>query len=39
MNMTANPEPDRAQNEKFTDKARSMFEKWTGKKVPAKFSN
>lgn len=22
-----------AQNEKFTDKARGMFEKWTGKKV------
>ena len=28
-----------AQNEKFTDKARAMFEKYTGKKVPAKFSN
>jgi hypothetical protein len=29
----------RKQNEKITDKLRSMFEKATGKKVPAKFSN
>ena len=29
----------RKQNEKITDKLRSMFEKATGKKVPSKFSN
>lgn len=29
----------RAQNEKFTDKLRGMIEKFTGKKVPEKFSN
>ena len=29
----------RAQNEKFTDKARALFEKWTGKKLPSKVSN
>ena len=33
VNMSA------AQNEKWTDKIRMMIEKWTGKKVPAKFSN
>ncbi|KAK5108639.1 hypothetical protein LTR62_008130 [Meristemomyces frigidus] len=29
----------RGTNEKITDKLRGMFEKATGKKVPAKFSN
>jgi len=33
------PQKYRAQNEKFTDKLRGMFEKYTGKKAPAKFSN
>ena len=33
------PQRYRAQNEKFTDKLRCMFEKYTGKKAPAKFSN
>jgi len=33
------PQRYRAQNEKFTDKLRGMFEKYTGKKAPAKFSN
>ncbi|KAK3677239.1 hypothetical protein LTR78_002777 [Recurvomyces mirabilis] len=29
----------RGTNEKITDKLRGMFEKFTGKKVPAKVSN
>ncbi|KZF24693.1 hypothetical protein L228DRAFT_267005 [Xylona heveae TC161] len=30
---------DRSTNEKITDGARGVFEKFTGKKVPEKFSN
>ncbi|TKA62449.1 hypothetical protein B0A49_07529 [Cryomyces minteri] len=37
--MPTDPTKKRAMNEKITDGARSMFEKFTGKKVPAKFSN
>ncbi|KAK5126288.1 hypothetical protein LTR85_010524 [Meristemomyces frigidus] len=33
------PAKYRAQNEKWSDKARALFEKWTGKKVPEKYSN
>ncbi|KAI9712877.1 MAG: hypothetical protein M1812_006746 [Candelaria pacifica] len=33
------PNKNRAMNEKITDKIRSVFEKMTGKKVPAKVSN
>jgi len=33
------PAKERSTNEKVTDKARGMFEKATGKDVPAKFSN
>ncbi|KAF2794973.1 hypothetical protein K505DRAFT_324367, partial [Melanomma pulvis-pyrius CBS 109.77] len=35
----ANPDKHRKINEKITDGARGLFEKFTGKKVPAKFSN
>ncbi|MCJ1292464.1 hypothetical protein MMC34_004015 [Xylographa carneopallida] len=33
------PSRNRAMNEKITDAIRNFFEKITGKKVPAKFSN
>ncbi|KAI9926016.1 hypothetical protein ASPWEDRAFT_107397 [Aspergillus wentii DTO 134E9] len=33
------PEKMRGTNEKITDGAREQFEKFTGKKVPEKFSN
>ncbi|MCJ1386765.1 hypothetical protein MMC17_009891 [Xylographa soralifera] len=33
------PSAHRAMNEKITDAIRNFFEKITGKKVPAKFSN
>ncbi|CAF9907288.1 MAG: hypothetical protein ALECFALPRED_003291 [Alectoria fallacina] len=35
----SDPSKNRAMNEKITDFIRKMFEKVTGKKVPAKFSN
>ncbi|KAF2707382.1 hypothetical protein K504DRAFT_458819 [Pleomassaria siparia CBS 279.74] len=37
--MGANPDKNRKINEKITDSIRGFFEKVTGKKVPAKFSN
>ncbi|MCJ1295136.1 hypothetical protein MMC34_006697 [Xylographa carneopallida] len=33
------PTKERGVNEKVTDKARGLFEKATGKDIPAKFSN
>ncbi|GIZ38295.1 hypothetical protein CKM354_000171500 [Cercospora kikuchii] len=33
------PKKYRAQNEKFTDKLRGLFESKSGKKLPSKFSN
>lgn len=35
----SDPSKNRAMNEKITDFVRKMFEKVTGKKMPAKFSN